>query len=183
MKSIKNLRHIRLKRLPKMILPVIFIILFVLCSNCCACVEYVWPHQMQWYNTSINGTTYAVLGLDVETVASKSITILDSDSDQIGLSLYYCSSPKIYRTVNNDSSEILFRIWTWDNYPTVKPELYIYLPRGLNCTIVANQVFGSENQVINRYSEGNLTLYVNDPATYLRYLDYNIPHNESEVIS
>jgi hypothetical protein len=160
----------------------LLIVVFAACSNC-VCVEYVWPHQMQWYNTSINGTTYVVLGLDVETVAPKSITILDSDSDQIGLSLYYSSSPKIYRTVNNDSSEVLFRIWTWDQHPTVKPDLFVYLPRGLNCTLVANQVFGSENQIINRYSEGNLTLYVNDPATYLQYLDYNIPHIESEVIS
>lgn len=184
--TVKQMRNKDIKcnrsKLSRYAIALLFIFLFAACSNCvCVCLDYVWP-QMKWYNASYNGTHDVLLGVDVQTVASKSITIMESDSDRINFSLYYCSSPEIDRAVNNDSSVIRFRVWTWDNYPSVKPELFIYLPRGSNCTLVAGQVFGSENQVINRYDGGNLTLYVNDPAYSSWFMAPNLSLSEIGVI-
>lgn len=168
-------------KFPRYALSLLFIVLFAACSNC-VCLDYVWPQQMQWYNTSYDGTPNVFIGVDVQTVAPKSITILESDSDQINLSLYYCRSPEVDRAVNRDTSAIRFRLWTWDNYPTVKPELFVYLPRGSNCTIGIGQVFGNENRVINRYNGGNLTLYVNDPANASWFMDANSSFDGTGVI-
>lgn len=141
------------------------VVIAVACSNCC-CLGYL-PRPMYWYNNSTDSAPNVTIGLDFQTTGPKPVTILDSDSDKINFSLYHCYSPGLYRSVNASGELLYYQVWSFDNAGLSVADLYVYLPRGPNYTIIVSQGYGNERPVVNKYTGGNLTLLVNENVSVI----------------
>lgn len=136
---------------------------------------------MYWYNNSSDIAPNVTIGIDLQTTGPKPVTILDSGSDKINFSLYHCYPPQCSRSVNDTGEMINYHVWSFDNAGNAIADLYVYLPRGPNYTIMIVQAFTRE-PVVNRYSGGNLTLWVNDPDhNHLNWYDNWSQYNWSRV--
>jgi hypothetical protein len=116
---------------------------------------------MYWYNNSTDIMPNVIIGLDLQTTGPKPVTILDSDSDKINFSLYHCYPPHLYRSVNDTGEMLHYQVWSFDNAGNAIADLYLYLPRGPNYTILVGQGYGNQRPVVNKYTGGNLTLLDN----------------------
>jgi hypothetical protein len=147
-------------RLKGLVAVLAIVVLAVACSNCC-CLE-ILPRPMYWYNNSTDIASNITIGLDLQTTGPKPVTILDSDSDKINFSLYHCRSPSLYRSLNGTDERLYYQVWSFDNAGLAVADLYVYLPRGPNYTIIVSQGYGNQRPVVNKYTGGNLTLLVNE---------------------
>jgi hypothetical protein len=129
---------------------------------------------MHWYNNSYDTAPNVTIGIDFQTTGPAPVTILDTESDKINISLYHPLHPGPSRKVNDTGEIIYYRVWSFDNANNAVADLYVYLPRGPNYTIMITQGYGNGGTVVNKYSGGNLTLWVNDPA-HSPYNLFNVP--------
>jgi hypothetical protein len=153
----------------------------VACSNCC-CLYYL-PHQDQWYNKSFEAAPNMTIGFMVWNMGAEPVTILDSDSDKINVSIRYVISPN-YWLAENDSRTILYiNLDGSDVYPGYDSETIVYLPQGNNFTVWISgaEYPGRESPVVSRYSGNNFTLWVRD-ANHSVYYDLH-PAPDMQVIN
>ncbi len=153
-------------RLKSLAFALSIVVLAVASSNCCLCIDYFAP-PMKWYNYSCNAAPNVTIGMNLYTLGPQPITILDSDSDMINFSSYgpFCN-PSIYTNTDNGRLDIYFRMsGSSDISPGFKSDTYLYLPRGPNYTVSISiwESYRNVSNVTNKYTGGNLTLYVNDP--------------------
>lgn len=57
-----------------MIILISFIMVFI---ACCMCIDYFWPHQMQWYNSSYDMVSNVTIGMDIQTLGPEPVTIFE----------------------------------------------------------------------------------------------------------
>lgn len=134
----------------------------VICSNCCCC--YYWPQQVQWYNKSFEAAPNMIIGIMLWNMGAEPVTILDSNSDKINVSIKYVISPNNWLAENDSCTILYLNLDGSDVYPGYNSETIVYLPRGNNYTMMISGVEypGRESPVVSRYSGSDFTLWVND---------------------
>ena len=68
---------------------------------------YYWPYQVQWYNKSFEAAPNMTIGMMLWNMGAEPVTILDSDSNKINISIRYVISPNNW-LAENDSCTILY---------------------------------------------------------------------------
>ncbi len=167
----------------KFLMVLAVVIVGVACSNC-LCLQYYWPHQVQWYNKSFDAAQNMTIGLMLWNMGEQPVTILDSESDNINVSIRYVISPNGW-LASNDSCTILYiNLDGSDVYPGYDSETIVYLPRENNFTMIVSglEFPGRESPIVSRYSGSNFTLWVDDGGHNVYYdlraaPDMHVIHN------
>jgi hypothetical protein len=163
-------------RLKSLALALSIVVLAVASSNCLL-TDYFAP-PMKWYNYSCNAAPNVTIGMNLYTLGPQPIMILDSDSDMINFSSYgpFCN-PTISTRANDSQLDIYFRMsGSSDINPGFKSDTYLYLPRGPNYTVSISiwESYRNVSNVTNKFTGGNLTLYVNDPEHRPQPRNYSV---------
>jgi hypothetical protein len=143
---------------------IIALAVLAVASSNCICINYFNP-PMQWYNYSYDPAPNVTIGMNIYTLGSQPITILDSDSGKINISTYsYYSGPHLYQRLNDTHQNIYFFLPGTDTVNTgIKIDTLLYLPHGPNYTLIIWNIANGESPVATRYAGGNLTMWLDDP--------------------
>jgi len=118
----------------------------------------------QWYNYSAEPSQYVKISLMIGTLGPQPVTVLDSDYDKVLFSFYTYDEPRVYQRFENGEQIIDIRMMTSDIYTGFPTDTYVYLPRGPNyeVTILNASFYRDQSPFTNKYSGGNITLWVDD---------------------
>jgi hypothetical protein len=159
LKDVKSQQNVRGRRFPLKIVIASLIVLLVAIAGC----YYVltnWGMQVYTYSTAPSSDV--TLGISINNTGRAALTILDSRDGMIKFTEYIHGSG-IPRFFMQDDSERLYGNLRIDS--NIRDfESFMYLPAGpsYNMTITCSDFKKIENNMVNKYTGGNLTLWVND---------------------
>ena len=148
------------------------ILMFTVVSNC-VCLSFVGLNSLnyprQWYNTSYDPSPNTTIRLRAMTIGDTPIHILDSDSDQLNVSIYYYYEPEYdyYRRGDNFTIAVYTDYNDWAQ--GVGAEIFFFLPGDVNYTFNIrhmaagdSSVYRQRSPLIVNYSKGTPTIWYND---------------------
>lgn len=136
----------------------ILLIVFTFSSNCISCC--VSPGKI-WYNVSVEPAKNVTIDIYSFTIGDGQVNILDSEDDNISISVSYLNEPRFMQYRDNDN----LSIYTGISYPGgrsagVGADVYVYIPE--NATYALNLYHPAGIKMpIENYSKSNVTI-VND---------------------
>ncbi|MDP3563596.1 MAG: hypothetical protein Q8R70_03820 [Methanoregula sp.] len=131
------------------------------CVLLTGCLDYLTETcPRHWTNETVSSSPNTTLNLRVDTLGPARITVLDSDSDVIGIAVNYCADPAVkYRETRERLYINAFVTSPHDATKNVVADILVSLPGNTNYTMnIWNQQY---TPVTNQYTGGNLTLWTN----------------------